>query len=84
MSYTNHCGGCKLFFPVSNKCKHPYWLAQHLACGRFQEDIAPEMVSCPFCKEPDFDFEGLKYHLNLHCDVYKKVWFSAIKLKERR
>jgi hypothetical protein len=32
-----------------------------------------EYVSCPWCKEDDFDLQGLKFHLEHgHCEEYEK------------
>jgi hypothetical protein len=32
-----------------------------------------EPLTCPFCKEEDFDAIGLKYHLLYHCDKFFEV-----------
>ena len=37
-----------------------------------------EVLSCPFCKEHDFDLIGLQMHLqNGWCDVFGKVEHDA-------
>jgi hypothetical protein len=30
-------------------------------------------IVCPFCKETDFDFPGLKTHLQQFCEVYENL-----------
>jgi len=35
-----------------------------------------EMVSCPFCKEEDFDLMGLKFHLQNYCGKYSEIKFG--------
>lgn len=30
-------------------------------------------MQCPFCKKLDFDEDGLAYHLDNYCELYKKV-----------
>ena len=32
-----------------------------------------EFVKCPFCREPDFDLEGLKHHLSGWCEAYLRT-----------
>lgn len=36
--------------------------------------LSSDLVTCPFCKESDFDLIGLKYHLQQgHCDMYNEI-----------
>lgn len=37
------------------------------------EDLDYEELTCPFCKEDDFDAIGLKTHLMYYCDKYDDV-----------
>lgn len=42
-----------------------------------------ENVTCPFCKEKDFDLYGLQSHLErMWCDVYGKVEDPALSRKD--
>lgn len=36
-------------------------------------DSIEAILQCPFCNEPDFDKLGLKLHLQLFCEEYKKL-----------
>jgi len=29
------------------------------------------LITCPYCKEGDFDLIGLKHHLTYYCQVFK-------------
>ena len=35
-----------------------------------------ESITCPLCHEEDYDKVGLKAHLELFCDEYKKVEYK--------
>ena len=40
----------------------------------FQDDSTDDNITCPFCKETDFDLIGLKSHLlNGDCDVFNNI-----------
>ena len=32
-----------------------------------------QYIHCPFCEEDEFDLEGLKYHLVMYCEEFKKI-----------
>ena len=34
-------------------------------------------VTCPFCKEDDFDLIGLKYHLVTYCEIFPEIISAA-------
>lgn len=36
-------------------------------------DSTTEYMQCPFCKEADFDAEGLKTHLTHDCEIYRSI-----------
>ena len=44
-----------------------------------------DYISCPFCKEKDFDLSGLKLHFEKgYCDIYNEVdivkeWSHSVK-----
>jgi hypothetical protein len=35
-----------------------------------------DLLTCPFCKEEDFDLIGLKYHLLSYCEVFESTPLS--------
>ena len=38
------------------------------------EPFDSEMLTCPFCKETDFDLEGLVIHIDRgDCEVYENI-----------
>lgn len=42
--------------------------------------MSEPLISCPFCKEPDFDLVGLKIHLlSGHCEPMMKLSFDRPK-----
>ena len=39
-----------------------------------------DLIHCPFCHDNDFDHQGLKYHLQNHCEIYSAVDISGLGL----
>ena len=65
-----------VFVPKGNDDNDDIWLSWEefrLMVQQLQSFLKLKpFISCPFCKEDDFDILGLKYHLNGHCTEVAK------------